>query len=208
MSTTAPSGEPGIIAPGKPLISESYRLEQKKLHDTGKYGTMGAQYAPFITKVIDRLQVDHLLDYGCGSNIGLYKNIAPNHKVTYQAYDPCVEEYSDPPVPAQMVCCIDVLEHIEPELLDNVLDDLQRLTEVLIFCTIFTGPAQKLLSDGRNAHLTQEPMEWWLQKLWSRFDLHTVQQTNENAFYVIAYAKPRFLENMAGEKIAGTTEVS
>jgi hypothetical protein len=94
-----------------------------------------------------------------------------------------------------MVTCIDVLEHIEPDCLDNVLDDLERLAEVLVFLTIHTGPAAKVLSDGRNAHLTQQPIEWWLPKIWNRFDLHTVQVTSEHQFHVVAYAKQKLIEN-------------
>ena len=70
-----------------------------------------------------------------------------------------------------MVVCIDVLEHIEPECLDDVLDDLQRLVIKYGFFTIHTGPAQKVLPDGRNAHLTQEPLSWWNEKLESRFTM-------------------------------------
>jgi hypothetical protein len=43
-------------------------------------------------------------------------------------------------------------------------------------------------------------MEWWLPKLWSRFELQTVQVTGANSFYVIAYAKPR-LEAVNGGKL-------
>lgn len=171
------------------LISKSYKLEQERLHETGKYGTASISYAPLVTEIINKLEVTHLLDYGCGQLINLYKHINPNRKLTYQAYDPGTVDYVEAPVPAEMVCCIDVLEHIEPEFLDSVLDDLKRLTEVVLFCTVHTGPAVKVLSDGRNAHLTQQPMEWWLPKLWERFDIQTVQVAHEHGFHVIAYTK-------------------
>jgi len=95
-----------------------------------------------------------------------------------------------------------VLEHIEPEFLDNVLDDLKRVTQAAIFCTIHTGPAVKTLSDGRNAHIIQQPMQWWLPKLWDRFDLQSVQVTGEHAFYVIGFSKNNVIENAQGEKVA------
>ncbi len=182
------------------LISELYRKQQEQLHATGHYGTASIGYAPLVTQIIDRLEITHLLDYGCGSLINLYKHIKPKAKLTYQAYDPGTVDYAEAPVPAQMVACIDVLEHIEPEFLESVLDDLKRVTEVVLFATIHTGPAVKVLSDGRNAHLTQQPMSWWLPKLWTRFDLQTVQVTGERAFHVIAYAKPR-LEAVNGDKL-------
>jgi hypothetical protein len=194
-----------VLEPNR-LISEEYKKTQLALHATGFYGTAGREYAPLVTQIINKMQVTHLLDYGCGSQLSLYKAITPNHKVTYQAYDPGTEDFAERPVPAQMVCCVDVLEHIEPDFLDGVLDDLASLTEVLLFASVDTGPAKKTLSDGRNAHLIQEPMEWWLPKIWARFDLHTFQIVNEHGFYVIAYAKPRFIEDEDGAKIAASTE--
>jgi len=64
-----------------------------------------------------------------------------------------------------------VLEHIEPDLLDNVLDDLKRVTAGKGIFTVHTGEAVKTLPDGRNAHLIQQPPEWWLPGLIERFDL-------------------------------------
>jgi hypothetical protein len=183
------------------LITESYRAEQERLHSFGNYGTASIQYAPIVTQIIDRMQITHLLDYGCGRQTNLYKHITPAAKLTYQAYDAGVPEFSGAPIPAQMVACIDVLEHIEMDCLDEVLDDLKRCTEGLLFCTIHTGPAVKVLSDGRNAHLIQQPLQWWLPKLWDRFDIQTVQITGEHAFYVIAHSLPAVIETVAGEKV-------
>lgn len=183
------------------LISPSYAKLQQQLHDTGTYGGVAAAYAPQVTQIIDRLEITHLLDYGAGSKMALGKSITPKNKLTYQAYDPGVEELADAPIPAQMVTCIDVLEHIEPESLDNVLDHLSSLTEVVAFITVHCGPAKKVLADGRNAHLIQEPLEWWLPKLWQRYDLQTVQVTMPGkAFYVIAYPRTQ-LEAPDGSKL-------
>jgi hypothetical protein len=132
--------------------------------------------------------------------VNLAKHLKIDHRVTYQAYDPGVPRYAKPALPAEMVACIDVLEHIEPDLIDNVLDDLARLAEGVVFLSIDTGPAMKTLSDGRNAHLIQQPMSWWLPKLWSRWDLQTVQVTQEHAFFVIGQAKPR-LEGTDGVQL-------
>jgi len=134
------------------------------------------------------MEVRHVLDYGCGSNLSLAKGLKSLHKLTYQCYDPGVERYAAPPVPAELVCCLDVLEHIEPDYLEAVLDDLRRVTQGVLVATVATGPAGKTLPDGRNAHLIQEPMQWWLPKLWSRFDLQNFSVTG-NGFLVVAFAK-------------------
>lgn len=173
-------------------ISAAYLEQQKKLHENDNYGVASVHYAPLVSEIVNTLQVRHLLDWGCGKG-RLFQNLKADHKMTLQAYDPAVERYSSPPVPAEMLTCIDVLEHVEPDLLDETLDDLARLTECVAFLTVHTGPAVKVLSDGRNAHLTQQPMEWWLPKIWERFDIQTVQVTGDHAFYCIAYAKPKAL---------------
>jgi len=178
-------------------ISDNYRAEQERLHQTTLYGTASIEYAPLVSQIIEKTQAGHVLDYGCGSQCNLARHLKVKHGFHYQAYDPAVPKFAGDPIPAQLVCCIDVLEHIEPECLDEVLEHLRSLTEAIAFITIHTGPAVKTLSDGRNAHLIQQPLEWWLPKLWDRFDIQTVQRTSEHGFYIIGYAKS-VIETEAG----------
>jgi hypothetical protein len=67
------------------------------------------------------------------------------------------------------------LEHIEPELLENVLRELSSLVIKFGFFSIHMGPAGKLLSDGRNAHLIQQPSSWWLPRLCKYFEVMQLQ---------------------------------
>ena len=156
------------------LISESYRDEQKALHAKGNYGTASLQYGEIVSDIVEQTGAKTLLDYGCGSMQNLRKVL--DCDVLYLGYDPAVAEFSRK-VPSDLVTCIDVLEHIEPELLENVLDDLQSLTKGWAFMTVHTGPARKTLSDGRNAHLIQQPPAWWLPKFFARWDVHSFQAT-------------------------------
>jgi hypothetical protein len=153
-----------------------------------------------VSQIIEKMGITHLLDYGCGSQVNLAKHLKVKTKLTYQAYDPGVPRFSKAPLPAQMVACIDVLEHIEPDYLETVLNDLCRLTEGVIFLTIDTAPAVKTLSDGRNAHLIQQDMEWWVPKLWERWTLQTIQMTGEHSFLVIGQAKAH-IEDLEGKAI-------
>ena len=176
------------------LISSDYKAQQETLHDNPEYGKASIGYAPIVSQIVNTLGVTHLLDYGAGK-CRLFEHLKADHKMKLQAYDPAIAALSAPPVPAEMVACIDVLEHVEPECLDEVLDDLERLAEAVVFLTISTSQAMKALPDGRNAHLIQQPIEWWLPKVWERFDLHTVQRTNETSFFVVAYARPNLVEH-------------
>jgi len=137
--------------------------------------------------MIDLMGIDHLLDYGCGHNLSLQKNLKPEKEFKYQCYDPGVAEYADDPIPAEFVACIDVLEHIEPACLEDVLDHLESLTEKVLFATIHIGPAAKKLPDGRNAHLIQRPAKWWLPKLMDRFELQGFHSRG-NGFEVVLIA--------------------
>lgn len=172
------------------LISDAYREQQKHLHATTEYGVASAQYAPQVARLIETHKVDTLLDYGAGSRLTLIKTIGENRlcqrKFQYIPYEPAVAEYADTPEPAEMVVCLDVLEHIEPECLDEVLDDLKRVTLRLGFFSISCQPAKKILLDGRNAHLIQEPPQWWLPRITDRFCLQTFQKTSDGFVVLVS----------------------
>lgn len=167
--------------PSAELISEQYRAEQAALHAKGGYGTASLQFGGIVSTLVEKSGAETLLDYGCGSMRNLAKVL--NCDVLYQGYDPAIPAFSAKE-PADLVVCIDVLEHIEPDLLTNVLTDLQSLTKRLAFLTVHTGPAVKTLSDGRNAHLIQEPPEWWFPRLSRHFVINTLQRM-PNGFYVV-----------------------
>ena len=104
-----------------------------------------------------------------------------------RGYDPCIPGLDSIPEPADFVVCTDCLEHIEPDYLDNVLDDLNRVTKKIGFFAIATGPAVKILDDGRNAHLIQEGMDWWKSRLETRFKIkHAENHRRGIAFLVEA----------------------
>ena len=156
----------------EPLISEEYRKMQQQLHKNPNYGVASVQYAPLVAQVIEAVDAKELLDYGAGKGrLGITLKQRLSRPLSIRHYDPAIPEWSAPPEPCRFVACIDVLEHIEPALLDNVLDDLQRVTLGVGVFTVHTGAAIKFLSDGRNAHLTQQPPAWWLPKLMARFEL-------------------------------------
>jgi len=172
------------------LISKEYAAEQQKLHeDRPDYGAASVKYAPIVSSIIEKLKVQQLLDYGCGKG-RLFKNLNVGHEMQLQAYDPGVPAFSGEPSPSEMVACIDVLEHIEPEYLQDVIDDLERVTKEVLFASVHMGPAGKTLSDGRNAHLTQEPVMWWLPQLMDRFDLQQFTLVSPVEFFVVMTARP------------------
>lgn len=165
------------------LISEEYKAEQTALHqNVESYGTASISFAPMIDSLIKTLHVPSLLDYGAGKG-RLAQALTEPVRVT--EYDPAIPGKDVcPQGKFRLVVCIDVLEHIEPECLDAVLDDLLAHAKKHVFVSIHCGPAKKVLSDGRNAHLTQEPPRWWLPKLCQRFHVEQVQETG-NGFWAL-----------------------
>ena len=154
------------------LISEEYRLLQQQMHEHQGYGMASVRQAPLVAQFIEKFEATELLDYGAGK--GRLGEALAQHiqrPLTVHHYDPGVPKWSALPEPCSFVACIDVLEHIEPELIDNVLDDLKRVTTGVGFFSVATAPAGKFLADGRNAHLIQQPAGWWLHKLIDRFEL-------------------------------------
>lgn len=175
----------------QPLISDTYRALQSRLHaENANYGVASQTYAPMVAQIIRANAIKSLLDYGAGKGrLGMaLKDLLPE-PVRLSHYDPAIPEWSAPPQPSDMVTCIDVLEHIEPDCLDQVLDDLRRVTQRIGVFTVHTGPAAKILADGRNAHLIQQPPRWWLPKLLQRFDLIAFNRV-ENGFWVIVESTP------------------
>jgi len=163
---------PQASTPSPPLISEGYRELQRKLHENPDYGVASVHYAPLVADVIRTVGATEMLDYGAGKGrLGKTLREQFNLQLKIHHYDPAVAEWSAPPEPCGFVACIDVLEHIEPDLIENVLDDLKRVTAGVGVFTVHTGQAVKTLPDGRNAHLIQQPPAWWLPKILERFEL-------------------------------------
>ena len=166
------------------MISDSYRAEQQRLHNNPRYGVASLTFAPIVIQLIRDNGWESVHDYGAGKRRLLDCFNEADLTVAYSASDPAFPEYGSPR-PADLVCCIDVLEHIEPEHLDAVLDDLRRITVKVGFFTIHTGAALKTLSDGRNAHLIQQPSSWWLPRLCQRFEIIHLASLPRDGFWLV-----------------------
>jgi len=159
-------------------ISEEYRKLQQELHKNPNYGVASTHFGPFVNELINVFKINSVSDYGAGKK-RLLESLEKfnNTPKEYFPYDPAFPEYG-PAKEADLVVCIDVLEHIEPELIDNVIYELSLITKKIGFFTIHMGPAGKTLADGRNAHLIQKPSSWWLEKFVKYFDIFRLEQHN------------------------------
>jgi hypothetical protein len=155
------------------LISPAYRKLNRQLHDTGNFGGSGYRWVDDVRSRITgrNKRITSLLDYGCGQGTfwiefeKKYPNISQG--IRYWEYDPCYPGKTDFPKGRlfDLVVCTDVLEHVEPEFLDNVIITIFKLARRCLFFNIAMLPANKKLPDGRNAHLIVEGKDWWIKKI-------------------------------------------
>ena len=161
------------------MISDEYRRLNRKLHDTNPlYGSSGGKRVADVMQLVRDLNAYDILDYGCGK--GTLKQFMP---VPVKEYDPAIIGKDTRPSQAQLVVCTDVLEHVEPEWLDTVIGDIAHLSKVAAYIIVHTGEAKKFLEDGRNAHLTQEPGSWWMEKLKPHFYEIEMEETQTEAIF-------------------------
>lgn len=81
-------------------------------------------------------------------------------------YGPAIEKYANLPIKkSDIVTCVDVLEHVEFDRIDNTLKEIKDLTKYFCFLLIDLQPAAKNLADGRNAHILLAPPDWWVAKI-------------------------------------------
>lgn len=169
-------------------ISDDYLQQQQALHQNPDYGVASLGFAPLVQDIIAARKVKSISDYGAGKcNLQKALRDLGAGPFDYYPYDPAFPEYG-PPRAADLVCCIDVLEHIEPEFLPAVLAELSGITATCGFYSIQSEPAMKHLPDGRNAHLIQQPTSWWLPRLCEHFEIRNLESV-PGGFWV--FCEPR-----------------
>ena len=152
------------------LISDEYQKTIRDLHmNDDDWGGNTSAYIFLVCAFIDkhRLYGKELLDYGCGKGT-LRRTLG--HHLNITNYDPAIPEFSKLPKVHKHTVCIDVLEHVEEEMLDSVLEHLAKSTRKSAYIVIDVVPALTTLPDGRNAHITLKTREEWIQVLSKYFD--------------------------------------
>lgn len=196
------------------LISPEYAALNAQLHASNpSYGVSGHLYAREVAALAESIRAANILDYGAGKRT-LEKALAhwlEFHQTSLSNYDPGVPGLENISGTTNgkfdLVVCTDVLEHIEPECLDDVFDHIYSLTRTALYVAVHCGPAIKTLPDGRNTHLIQRSPEWWLNEIVRWF--HVVKwHTNERGF--TAVLRPRSSSRMSAspQDQAGQTELA
>jgi 2-polyprenyl-3-methyl-5-hydroxy-6-metoxy-1,4-benzoquinol methylase len=151
------------------LFSEQYKQELEHQHKTSEWGIVGQYLIPDMKEIARQHNYKHILDYGSGSG-NTARNLRTSGFVVHE-YEPGVEGKSAKPDPCEFVICTDVLEHIEPDYIDNVLKHISTVTLGHAYFSVCHRTASRLLTDGRNAHLIVEKYSWWENKISQYFNI-------------------------------------
>ena len=143
-------------------ITEQYAAINFEMHRKNpSYGANGKKCADIVAEIAEHLNISTILDYGCGKQT--LKAALPK-KYTVFGYDPAFSELRTP-MPAELVTCTDVMEHVEREYIDATLKHIFSLADVAAFFVISCERGIKRLPNGSHAHCSVYPKYWWHDRL-------------------------------------------
>ncbi|MAL11588.1 MAG: hypothetical protein CMF74_18240 [Maricaulis sp.] len=157
--------------------------EATKFHAANQENWCGealAEYKHEVFGIIKERNIKSILDYGCGK--AKFHNILFNNSkvpgsptVSIVGYDPAFAQYSQKPTgDFDLILCVDVMEHVQEDKVDEVLSDIFNSYSGHVFMTITCYEATQVLLNGKNAHYTVKEPDWWKSKLQTYTDRCTV----------------------------------
>jgi trans-aconitate methyltransferase len=144
-------------------FSKEYLEQLTALHSRSKFGS-GEDIPAVVSEILENKNITSILDFGSGKGYTSEAIAKQFPDVKLYTYDPVTSPIELPEL-VDMIYSSDVLEHVEPELIDETLADLFNRASKYQYHLIACHLAKKKLNDGRNAHLIIETPEWWKQKL-------------------------------------------
>lgn len=175
------------------MISQAYLELNRQLHKDPnvKYGYKGWQQADAVLACAREFEADSILDYGAGKQT----LSAQLNKLGFRNvidFDPAISSISRQPEPTDLVVCSDVMEHVEPPYIENVISDLHRLTKKALFLRVCTIPCtSKSLPDGSDPHRSIMSKREWQSLFYKRFKAHREEHDQDNYFTLILTPRHR-----------------
>jgi hypothetical protein len=155
----------------------------KEIHRTSTFGATARNFALQIQFCIQELQPTKVLEYGCGKSDLI--ETCGSEQITWDRYDPAIPDFRSVPTDQyDFIVNTDVMEHIPPADVDDVLADIRRCGEKVFF-NISTRLAGKTLPDGTNAHCTVQSAEAWLEAIRKHFPESQIGYIDEGEDAVI-----------------------
>lgn len=163
------------------VASASYRELLREAHE--KFPRWGHGHADLHLQTVLAMKPASVLDFGCGKG-GLVRALQAAG-VDAAGFDPGVAEFElFPERHFDLVTCLDVLEHVEPEHLVSTMERLVTAGD-RAYAVISTVPAKKLLPNGQNAHLIVQPARTWVSLIQAMCRVHlAIENTARNELHV------------------------
>ena len=158
----------------------------------------GELLAPQMFDLFDLQIGDSLVDYGCGSGkaIDYFRNRGLNVSgidlipLRDDVIEACLWDL--PEIKSDWAFCVDVMEHIPPEKVDDVLKSIQERTYNGAMFVIALGKDAMGKEIGEILHLTCRPVDWWiavLEKYWPNVNLHGKGTTKNSYIFACSYQR-------------------
>lgn len=184
------------------LISENQKNAREAFyHSPFAYNNIITQFSPIVSELINNNKFSSVLEYGA-HNTDLVTSLVLDHEITLRCFDPAITQFTRRPEPAQMLVCIDFIEKVEPNFLENTLKDIASLTEQLALFVIQCGPAQNEYSDGRDINLIQDPLSLWLNRILDHFELDHLLKLEDDRYLLLLFPKEDEKIDSASHSIA------
>ena len=154
-------------------IGNGYQEQLQKEHHGSKWGSTGAKYSgnDVLSVLRNRPYIQTVLDFGAGKgSLGSFIKEELGRDIEWTDYDPGRPDIDTLPS-GQFDCVVstDVLEHIEPKRLDDVLRTLADKAGKVLISDIACYPTGKLFGEGpykgQDLHLIIEEPTWWRERL-------------------------------------------
>lgn len=143
------------------MISSDYTTILRELNGKENFGKRKS-LPKYLDSIISKYNPTSILDFGCGTGslVNTLSDMFPAKVI--KGYDPGNENYNDncSNQKFDLVISTDVLEHIEPEFLQQTLEFLKERSDKF-YHLIALSPSRVILPDGRNAHLILQTKDWW-----------------------------------------------
>lgn len=146
------------------LYSKEYMSVLRATHKLNpEWADSAGYWLDDISEILRKHNPKTILDYGCGK--GALKSHLDLH---VNEYDPAMNKFND--IKSDVLICVDVLEHVEPEYTNNVLKHMASLYKKGFFIAVHCDKALSVLSDGRNAHINIKSPDTWTDLLSKHFN--------------------------------------